>query len=33
MVERNEITVSWINKEKQLSEILTKSCASLNTMF
>ena len=33
MVERNEITVTWINKEKQLSEILTKSCASLNAMF
>ena len=27
MVERNEITVTWINKEKQLTDVLTKSCA------
>ena len=25
MVERNEITVTWINKEKQLTDVLTKS--------
>ena len=27
MVERNEITVTWINKEKQLTDVLTKSSA------
>ena len=27
MVERNEITVTWINKEKQLTDVLTKSGA------
>ena len=33
MVERNEITVILINKGKQLSDILTKQGASLNTML
>ena len=36
MVERNEITVMWINKEKQLSDVLTKpgapSSAILQTL-
>ena len=27
MVERNDITVTWISKEKQLSDVLTKSGA------
>ena len=33
MVERNEITVTWINKEKQLSDVLTKSGAPSNSML
>ena len=33
MVERNEITVTWISKEKQLSDVLTKSGAPSNTML
>ena len=31
MVERNEIKVTWINKEKQLSDVLTKSGAPSNS--
>ena len=33
MVERNEIKVTWINKEKQLSDALTKSGAPSNSML
>ena len=33
MVEKNEITVTWIKKEKQLSDVLTKSGAPSNAML
>ena len=33
MVEKNGITVTWIKKEKQLSDVLTKSGAPLNAML
>ena len=33
MVERNEIIVTWINKEKQLTDVLKKSGAPSNSML
>ena len=33
MVERNEIRVTWLNKEKQMSDVLTKSGAPSNSML
>ena len=33
MVERNEIIVTWINKEKELSDVLTKSGTPSNSML
>ena len=30
MVERNETKITWIEKTKQISDILTKAGASLN---
>ena len=32
MAETNEITVTWINTKKQLSDVLTKSGAPSNSM-
>ena len=33
MVDRNEISVQWTNKEKQLSDVLTKKGASQSLMM
>ena len=33
MIERNEITVTWINREKQMSDVLAESGVPLNIML
>ena len=33
MIERNEITVKWINREKQMSDVLAESGVPLNIML